>query len=466
MVAPGRLYDLDEMVLRCHGPSAKDYIEEALVAYKAGAFRSCIIATWIAVYFDLVDKLRVHASAEVEEAQKWMAQYDRACDEYEPAKYNTAAPLLRKETEILDKCARTEIGIISKVERHDLYRLRDDRNRCAHPTVLNDVDKFVPSAELARLHLRTAIESVLSKPPIPGRLMAERLVSHCRHEYFPSDVEQARKDLEDRFGSAFDDDVLTLVADALLVDILDSETPPTARRQRTAAVDAIYQLSASGPSSSLKRKIRDLATISDPHTWWIAVDLLNHLRWAWDVLEESQKALFERVVGQVDVEDASGAGAVIEAMSIDALSAIARGRVQDLPPATLDMYADGLPSDHVKIEVLRRFEASINWRTSERLFSLLMKRSELLEDDAYTISVLEHAANNDQVFTAPKFIDLMKHLIISRPLEIPSEELRRGIRKVLVAMAKDHRVLEEDLKPLAASAAFLLGVDVDVKDEL
>ena len=52
------LADLDELVLLCRSPEAKKYISEAVACYRAGAFRACIITTWIAVVFDFVDKLR------------------------------------------------------------------------------------------------------------------------------------------------------------------------------------------------------------------------------------------------------------------------------------------------------------------------------------------------------------------------------------------------------------------------
>ncbi|MGH9960080.1 MAG: hypothetical protein ACREBC_23645, partial [Pyrinomonadaceae bacterium] len=53
-----RLTDLDELVLRCKTDAARGYVADAVNCYKAGAFRACIVSTWIAVVFDLIDKLR------------------------------------------------------------------------------------------------------------------------------------------------------------------------------------------------------------------------------------------------------------------------------------------------------------------------------------------------------------------------------------------------------------------------
>ena len=40
-----QLVDLDELVLKCRSDQARAYIAEAVACYKAGAFRSCIVAT-------------------------------------------------------------------------------------------------------------------------------------------------------------------------------------------------------------------------------------------------------------------------------------------------------------------------------------------------------------------------------------------------------------------------------------
>ncbi|MEM7580169.1 MAG: hypothetical protein AAF316_10000 [Cyanobacteria bacterium P01_A01_bin.80] len=49
--------DLDELVVRCRDKQAKQFIKEAIACYKAGAYRSCIVATWNAVVFDFLHKL-------------------------------------------------------------------------------------------------------------------------------------------------------------------------------------------------------------------------------------------------------------------------------------------------------------------------------------------------------------------------------------------------------------------------
>ena len=51
------LADLEELVLKCRDEKARSYISEAVACYKVGAFRSSVVACWIAVCFDVIDKI-------------------------------------------------------------------------------------------------------------------------------------------------------------------------------------------------------------------------------------------------------------------------------------------------------------------------------------------------------------------------------------------------------------------------
>jgi hypothetical protein len=64
------LADLDELVLKCRDERAKSYIAEAVACYKVGAFRSSIVACWIAICFDVIDKLRELASPGTQKLRK------------------------------------------------------------------------------------------------------------------------------------------------------------------------------------------------------------------------------------------------------------------------------------------------------------------------------------------------------------------------------------------------------------
>jgi hypothetical protein len=52
---PGHSKDL---IARCRGNRARAYVQEAVDCYRVGAYRAAVITTWIAVVYDIVDKLR------------------------------------------------------------------------------------------------------------------------------------------------------------------------------------------------------------------------------------------------------------------------------------------------------------------------------------------------------------------------------------------------------------------------
>ncbi len=152
------LSDLDELVLKCRDEKAKSYIKESVSCYKSGAFRSAIVSTWIAVIFDIIDKLKDLALAGDKEAEKQLDEFEKA------RKAGDIATSLKFERDIL-KVARDRMEFISHLEFIDLDRLQQDRNRCAHPSMTSDGEIFNPSAELARVHIRSAIEHLLQYPP-------------------------------------------------------------------------------------------------------------------------------------------------------------------------------------------------------------------------------------------------------------------------------------------------------------
>ena len=71
------LTDLDELILRCRDDRAKAYVREAVASYRAGAFRSAIVATWIAVCFDFIEKLQELALAGDKEAESQVNELEK-----------------------------------------------------------------------------------------------------------------------------------------------------------------------------------------------------------------------------------------------------------------------------------------------------------------------------------------------------------------------------------------------------
>src|SRR4051794_4312383 len=52
------LVDLDELVQTVRDINTREYIAEAIGAYRARAYRSAIMGTWVAVAYDIIGKIR------------------------------------------------------------------------------------------------------------------------------------------------------------------------------------------------------------------------------------------------------------------------------------------------------------------------------------------------------------------------------------------------------------------------
>jgi hypothetical protein len=163
------LVDLDELVLRCRDEQARRYIAEAVACYKVGAFRSTIVATWIAVIFDFIYKLRELELTGDAKAKQKLEEFEKI------RRNNDITGALNFEKNILN-LAKDEFQLLSPMEHADLSRLLSDRNRCAHPSMNSIEDTYQPSAELARYHLRNAVTCLLQRPPVQGKAAIEWLL--------------------------------------------------------------------------------------------------------------------------------------------------------------------------------------------------------------------------------------------------------------------------------------------------
>lgn len=178
------LADLDELVLRCRDERAKAYIGEAVACYRAGAYRAAIISTWIAVAFDIIDKIRELSFGGDKAAEELTERFDAITRD------NDLTRALQFERDLLAN-ARDKFELVSAQESSDLERLQQDRHRCAHPSRTAAMEVFTPSAELARAHIRSAVDHLLQHEPAQGKAAFEGILKTVESQYFPMKREQA-----------------------------------------------------------------------------------------------------------------------------------------------------------------------------------------------------------------------------------------------------------------------------------
>jgi hypothetical protein len=189
-----QLADLESLLLNISDPTIRAYSQDAVNSYLAGAYRSSIVSIWIAVVYDLYQKIRY-----LKEQYNDRAAIACIKDIDEIRIDSDKKRISAWEHEILKK-AHNDIKMITEIEYDHLVRIQQDRHRCAHPVLDNDGLLFQPLPELARTHIRTAIEILLSQPAIMNKAAVDALIRDVEESiYFPeNDLEAVKNFLKNR----------------------------------------------------------------------------------------------------------------------------------------------------------------------------------------------------------------------------------------------------------------------------
>ncbi len=177
------LSNLDELVQRVRSPHAKNYLNEAVVSYRAGAYRASLIATWIAVCVDIIEKVK-ELSASGDAAAKAIEDRLKKISPSDPAS------MLAFEKDVLG-IASDQLELISVIEKMHLERLKEDRNICAHPTFSIDGAQFTPLAETALSYIVQSSNYLLIQRPVKGKSVIDRIYELINESSFPEDEEKA-----------------------------------------------------------------------------------------------------------------------------------------------------------------------------------------------------------------------------------------------------------------------------------
>lgn len=281
MEKPG-LQDLDELVLTCRTVESRSYVSEAVACYRAGAFRSSIITTWIAVVFDFVHKLRELEMTGDKQAKNKLEEFDSA------RKSHDTSQSLAFEKSVIGSM-RDEFELISPIEGVDFQRLFDDRNRCAHPSMVSSDDPFQPTAELARTHIVVSITSLLQQPPVQGKAALDRIWSDVGSEYFPSDSEKAREFLRNGPLQRARPALIRSIVIGLTKDLFQTGRKNSERLRQYAALRAVLMMYHDASSSALKEKLPTLVASAEDEHFNKVIRFLATIPGAWDWAGEAAR---------------------------------------------------------------------------------------------------------------------------------------------------------------------------------
>lgn len=140
------LTDLDELVNKVRSRISKIYIVEAVNAYRGGSNRAALISTWIAVSYDIIEKIKELAESGDAAAAKFVTDLNNSIK-------SKNIPKLQLIEDLLLDSAFTDYSFISEHEFTSLKRLKEDRNLCAHPAFTDDEVLYQPTPELVRTYI-------------------------------------------------------------------------------------------------------------------------------------------------------------------------------------------------------------------------------------------------------------------------------------------------------------------------
>ncbi|OEZ60124.1 hypothetical protein [Duganella sp. HH105] len=279
------LFDIEVLALRCRSEQSKTYISEAVLCYQTGAYRAAIVSAWIAVIFDLVDKVRELALAGEGNAVLIWRQYESYIQQIESNNPQGVKGALEFERTLIHTC-KEKLEFFDQQQMIDLERLREDRHRCAHPSFQRVGDPYRPSAEQARLHLTNAVSHVLGQPPMQGKAQITQLVALVGSTYFPDDHERAVATLRDSPLRRASDALINSFVDKLVFDFFDTDSVLHFKKQVWVALNAMADMYRPQVEARLRRQLNKVFMDVTDAQIPIACGLLTGIQSYWNFLEQ------------------------------------------------------------------------------------------------------------------------------------------------------------------------------------
>lgn len=293
------LSDIEALATRCRSEQSRSYVSEAIKCYKSGAYRAAIVTTWIAVVFDLIDKIRELSLAGDKAAKELEEKYENYVLQIDRNSPQGIKGALEFERGLIDSC-KIKLQFFDAQQYIDLVRLKEDRHRCAHPSFQKVGIPYEPSAEQSRLHIRNAVVHVLSQPPVQGKAALAELKSLVESKYFPEDENKALIQLK---GVDFDNANKVLVkrfTEFLVDSFLMGEEVLYLQRRCFTALNAAFELYPEVVEERLGVRLNKLIRNTEDERFSNVARIISNVSQGWSVLDDFSK---NKMVGFVENAD-------------------------------------------------------------------------------------------------------------------------------------------------------------------
>lgn len=356
------LTDLDALLLKVRTRRSREYIAEAIAAYRVGAYKAAVVATWIAVSFDILTKIRELSRSSDGAATRFVEEFDKAVEN------KNRERLLKLEGELLSK-ALDPFAFIGQQEHLYLSRLKEDRNFCAHPAFSSEAELFQPRPELVRLHIVTAVETLLSMAPVQGRAMIAAFADDVPSPSFPREREQAIRYVTERYLARLRTNALDGFATVLLKGFLHRDVDGW-KGHETSIIHALVAIARHRPQV-WGSDVRDTAlglidTASGEHLGR-AFGLLKEFPDIQERLSQATRIRLETIIESYD-PNASPDDGIFAAIDLDSFAKGVRDAYARLDADQKVKILTRFPSRAYLPESLRQLREAKSFRGAESIF--------------------------------------------------------------------------------------------------
>ena len=410
-----QLTDLDGMIMRVRDPGSRDLIHEATVAYRGGALRSAVILCWVAVFNDLIAKVRELGQGGHKAALSYADELDGNIDNPQKA--------LKFEREIVERATNVFLMFDNR-DRILFERLREDRNACAHPILAGDSGHFKPTPELVRAHLAHALDRVLTRPPAQGKEALIRLWHDLHDTILPGDWGTAVALIYDRYIEHGTESLIRAVLKGAIRGLLLRADPfhlrdhpayrevsiVDTRRGFIACLEAISRVErhlVEEATNDYLRSVEESRELPVQLTVLLAVSWRNEL---WERLSDPFRGQVIRMIGShIEQMKNEPHDKTVRTYLAPALCCVSVPELRETLSSLIDMMYDtefgGIVTfDHVPIELRKmligRFGSIRYFRGSERLFDDCIRPMLPYFDKSDVNHVIDVVVNNNQIWYA------------------------------------------------------------------
>lgn len=424
---------LEELYLQCRNNSSRNHIEEAINCYKAGAYRACIVATWIALVYDFVEKVNELSLTEDKVAIELKEKIENI------RKENDISAFLTFEKSVLKEMTE-RFELLSPIERKMLERLNEDRNLCAHPSMNGEGTRFNATPELARYHLNNVIEFVLSKPPVQGKSALNNILNNIDSDYYPIERNKIRIILTEGPLARSKESLKRQFLRSLLYKYVSNIESKLIHEKYPNTLVVFWELNKGFIGNELLNYIQNILNDNVRADYLKIGELLANIPDIYHGLSETNKIRIEKFVLQ---------DAPIYILSvlncINELSDVIKQRINDFNDEQLFEFIQKYPDTNPMLKnleysidkLMELFKDSGSYRQSEDRFKKILYFVPILTEK-HINDIIEVSLKNDQIRDAFGLRDLYMHLF--KELDIIM------IKKVTYDKLKDFYFYEEIIK--------------------